>query len=263
MDEKYFAQAIEEKWQRRWADEKAFEVTEDPTRQKYYVLEMLAYTSGRAHIGHVSNYSIGDALAWYKRMRGYNVLHPFGWDAFGQPAETAAIKDGTDPEQFTRDAIAAMKSQLQRMGISYDWSREVATCDPEYYKWNQWFFIEMFKRGMIYRKLSPVNWCPKENISLSNEQASGGVCWRCDTPVIQKPLMQWFARITDYAGELLTDLDQLEGGWPERVITMQRNWIGRSPGAQVTFKSAEIDASIDIFTTRIDTIFGANAIILA
>ncbi len=263
MDEKYFPQAIETKWQKRWADEKTFEVTEDPTRQKFYCLEMLAYTSGRAHIGHMSNYAIGDALSWYKRMRGFNVLHPFGWDAFGQPAETAAIKHGTDPEDFTRDAIKFMKSQLQRMGISYDWSREVATCDPEYYKWNQWFFIEMFKRGMIYRKLSPVNWCPKENISLSNEQASGGVCWRCDTPVIQKPLKQWFARITDYAGELLDALNDLEGQWPERVIDQQRNWIGRSRGAHVTFKIAELGESITVFTTRIDTIYGANAIVLA
>jgi leucyl-tRNA synthetase len=263
MDEKYFPQEIEPKWQKYWADEKTFEVIEDPTRQKFYCLEMLAYTSGRAHIGHVSNYSIGDALSWYKRMRGFNVLHPFGWDAFGQPAETAAIKHGTDPEEFTRDAIAAMKAQLQKMGISYDWSREVATCDPEYYKWNQWFFIEMFKRGMIYRKKSPVNWCTKENISLSNEQASGGVCWRCGEPVIQKELMQWFARTTDYAGELLDALDNMEGYWPERVITMQRDWIGRSRGAQVTFKVADFDASITVFTTRIDTIFGANAITLA
>ncbi len=263
MDEKYFPQAIETKWQKRWAVEKTFEVTEDPNRQKFYCLEMLAYTSGRAHIGHMSNYAIGDALSWYKRMRGFNVLHPFGWDAFGQPAETAAIKHGTDPEDFTRDAIKFMKSQLQRMGISYDWSREVATCDPEYYKWNQWFFIQMYKRGMIYRKLSPVNWCPKENISLSNEQASGGVCWRCDSPVIQKPLMQWFARITDYAGELLDALNDLEGKWPERVIDQQRNWIGRSRGAHVTFQIEGSDESITVFTTRIDTIYGANAIVLA
>jgi leucyl-tRNA synthetase len=263
MKEKYFPQEIEQKWQQRWTDEKTFEVTEDPAREKFYCLEMLAYTSGRAHIGHVSNYSIGDALAWYKRMRGFNVLHPFGWDAFGQPAETAAIKDGTDPETFTRGAIAAMKSQLQRMGISYDWSREVATCDPEYYKWNQWFFIRMFERGMLYRKNAPVNWCPKEDISLSNEQASGGVCWRCGSPVIQKELMQWFARITDYADQLLDDLHQLEGKWPERVITQQRNWIGRSRGAQVTFQVADSSDTITVFTTRIDTIFGANAIVLA
>ncbi|MBI3654203.1 MAG: leucine--tRNA ligase [Acidobacteria bacterium] len=263
MDEKYFPQEIEPKWQKRWADEKTFEVSEDHSRKKFYCLEMLAYTSGRAHIGHVSNYSIGDALSWYKRMRGFNVLHPFGWDAFGQPAETAAIKHGTDPEQFTREAIATMKAQFQKMGISYDWSREVATCDPKYYKWNQWFFIEMFKRGMIYRKKSPVNWCTKENISLSNEQASGGVCWRCGEPVIQKELMQWFARTTDYAGELLDALDKMEGDWPERVITMQRDWIGRSRGAQVTFKIADFDDSITVFTTRIDTIFGANAITLA
>ena len=263
MEEKYFPQQIEPKWQKRWAEEKTFEVREDPDREKFYCLEMLAYTSGRAHIGHVSNYSIGDALSWYKRMRGYNVLHPFGWDAFGQPAETAAIKHGTDPEQFTREAIAAMKTQLQRMGISYDWSREIAACDPEYYKWNQWFFIRMFERGMVYRKLSPVNWCPKENVSLSNEQASGGVCWRDGTPVIQKELMQWFARITDYADQLLEGLDQLEGQWPDRVITMQRNWIGRSRGAHVRFEVAGISESVTVFTTRIDTIFGANAIILA
>jgi leucyl-tRNA synthetase len=263
MKEKYFPQEIEQKWQKRWADEKVFEVKEDPDREKFYCLEMLAYTSGRAHIGHVSNFTIGDALSWYKRMRGFNVLHPFGWDAFGQPAETAAIKEGTNPEKFTRDAIAYMKWQFQRMGISYDWSREIATCDPEYYKWNQWFFIRMWERGMLYRKLSPVNWCPKENISLSNEQASGGVCWRDGTPVIQKELMQWFARITDYADQLLDDLDKLEGKWPERVIAMQRNWIGRSRGAEVRFEIADTVDTVTVFTTRIDTIFGANAIILA
>jgi leucyl-tRNA synthetase len=263
MKEKYFPQEIEPKWQKRWVEQKTFEVKEDPTREKFYCLEMLAYTSGRAHIGHVSNYAIGDALAWYKRMRGFNVLHPFGWDAFGQPAETAAIKDGTDPEKFTRDAIATMKDQLLRMGISYDWSREVATCDPEYYKWNQWFFIRMWERGMLYRKLAPVNWCPTEDISLSNEQASGGVCWRCGSPVIQKQLMQWFARITDYADQLLDDLEKLEGKWPDRVIAMQRHWIGRSRGAEVRFKIADSDDSIAVFTTRIDTIFGANAIVLA
>jgi leucyl-tRNA synthetase len=263
MKEKYFPQEIEQKWQRRWAEEKTFEVKEDPSREKFYCLEMLAYTSGRAHVGHMSNYLIGDALAWYKRQRGYNVIHPFGWDAFGQPAETAAIKEGTDPEKFTRGAIEYMKWQLQKMGISYDWSREIATCDPEYYKWNQWFFTRMFERGMLYRKLAPVNWCPKEDISLSNEQASGGQCWRCGTAVIQKQLMQWFARITDYAEELLNDLDKLEGGWPERVITQQRNWIGRSRGAQVEFRVAEMAETITVFTTRIDTIYGANAIILA
>ncbi|MFP5261738.1 MAG: leucine--tRNA ligase [Blastocatellia bacterium] len=263
MKEKYFPQEIEQKWQKRWADEKTFEVKEDSERQKFYCLEMLAYTSGRAHIGHVSNFAIGDALSWYKRMRGFNVLHPFGWDAFGQPAETAAIKEGIDPEKFTRDAIDYMKWQFRRMGLSYDWSREIASCDPEYYKWNQWFFIRMWERGMIYRKLSPVNWCPKENISLSNEQASGGVCWRDGTPVVQRELMQWFARITDYAEQLLDDLDTLEGKWPDRVIAMQRNWIGRSRGAEVRFEIADIIDTVTVFTTRIDTIFGANAIILA
>ena len=263
MKEKYFPQEVEKKWQQRWADEKTFEVKEDQSREKFYCLEMLAYTSGRAHIGHVSNFAIGDALAWYKRMRGFNVLHPFGWDAFGQPAETAAIKQGTDPEKFTRDAIAYMKWQFQRMGLSYDWSREIASCDPEYYKWNQWFFTHMWERGMLYRKLAPVNWCPNENISLSNEQASEGKCWRCGASVIQKELPQWFARITDYAEQLLSGLEQLEGGWPERVISMQRNWIGRSSGAHVDFKVEGFDESITVFTTRIDTIFGANAIILA
>jgi len=263
MKEKYFPQEVEKKWQQRWAEEKTFEVKEDEGRDKFYCLEMLAYTSGRAHIGHVSNFAIGDALAWYKRMRGFNVLHPFGWDAFGQPAETAAIKQGTDPEKFTRDAIAYMKWQFQRMGLSYDWSREIASCDPEYYKWNQWFFIRMWERGMLYRKLAPVNWCPNENISLSNEQASEGKCWRCGANVIQKELPQWFARITDYAEQLLNDLDQLEDGWPERVLSMQRNWIGRSRGAYVYFKVEGLDESIAVFTTRIDTIFGANAIILA
>jgi len=263
MKEKYFPEEIEQKWQKRWFEDKTFQVSEQSSKPKFYVLEMLAYTSGRAHIGHVSNFSIGDVLAWYKRLRGFNVLHPFGWDAFGQPAETAAIKDGTDPEKFTRDAIAYMKWQFQRMGLSYDWSREVATCDPDYYKWNQWFFIRMFERGMLYRKLSPVNWCPKEDISLSNEQASGGQCWRCGSKVIQKELMQWFARITDYAEQLLEGLNTLEGGWPERVITMQRNWIGRSEGAEVQFKIEGTEQAITVFTTRIDTIFGANAIILA
>ncbi len=263
MNEKYFPQEVEQRWQKRWAEEKIFEVKEDPEREKFYCLEMLAYTSGRAHIGHVSNFTIGDALSWYKRLRGFNVLHPFGWDAFGQPAETAAIKEGINPEKFTRDAIAYMKWQFQRMGLSYDWSREIASCDPEYYKWNQWFFIRMYERGMLYRKLAPVNWCPKEGISLSNEQASGGVCWRDGTPVIQKELMQWFARITDYADQLLDDLDKLEGQWPERVITQQRNWIGRSRGAEVQFKIADTIDTVTVFTTRIDTIFGANAIILA
>ncbi|HEU4389078.1 MAG TPA: leucine--tRNA ligase [Blastocatellia bacterium] len=263
MKDKYFPAEIEPRWQQRWAERKTFEVTEDASRPKFYCLEMLAYTSGRAHVGHLRNYSIGDALAWYKRLRGYNVIHPFGWDAFGQPAETAAIKDGTPPDEFTYDAIATMKNQLQRLGISYDWSREIATCDPEYYKWNQWFFIRMWERGMLYRRLAPVNWCPKEDISLSNEQASNGLCWRCWTPVTQKELMQWFARITDYADQLLDDLQKLEGGWPDRVITMQRNWIGRSHGAEVRFAVTDSSDSVSVFTTRIDTIFGANAIILA
>jgi leucyl-tRNA synthetase len=263
MNEKYQPQEVEAKWQRRWAEERAFEVTPDRDRPKFYVVEMLAYTSGRAHMGHVENYSIGDALAWYKRMRGYNVFHPFGWDAFGQPAEQAAIKSGTPPEEFTRKSIANMKRQLQRLGIGYDWTSEIATCDPEYYRWNQWFFIRMWERGLIYRKYGPLNWCPREEIVLSNEQAEGGKCWRCGAQVEQKAMEQWFARITDYADQLVDDMAQIEGGWPEGVLRDQREWIGRSMGADVTFRLADTDETITVFTTRIDTIYGVTALMLA
>src|SRR5262245_33890650 len=212
MDEKYRPQPIEEKWQRRWDETNVFRPAGNPNRPKFYVVEMLAYTSGRAHMGHVENYAIGDALAWYKRFRGFDVFHPFGWDAFGQPAEEAAIKNGMAPEVFTTRSIENMKRQLQRLGIGYDWSSEIATCQPEYYRWNQWFFIEMWKRGLIYRKFGPLNWCPKEEIVLSNEQAEGGKCWRCETPVVQKEMEQWFARITEYADRLLDDMAMLEAG---------------------------------------------------
>lgn len=262
MKEKYFAQEIEAKWQQRWAETHAFEVEPDPCKPKFYCLEMLPYPSGRIHMGHVRNYAIGDALSWYKRLQGYNVLHPIGWDSFGQPAEQAAIKHGVHPATWTEQNIVHMRQQLKRLGISYDWRREVAAHRPDYYRWNQWFFLKMHERGLIYRKSSPVNWCPQCQTVLSNEQAQGG-CWRCGSAVEQRELEQWFARITHYAEELLDGLDQLQDGWPEKVLTMQRNWIGRSEGALVDFAVEGLDEKITIFTTRIDTIFGANAVLLA
>jgi leucyl-tRNA synthetase len=265
MNEKYFPEEIEERQQRRWAERGVFEVEVDPSREKFYCLEMLPYPSGRIHMGHVRNYSIGDALSTFKRMQGYNVLHPMGWDAFGMPAENAAIKNNARPDRWTFENIDSMRAQFQRMGFSYDWRREIASCTPEYYRWNQWFFIRMWEKGLLYRKNATVNWCVKCNTSLANEQAEGGFCWRHeDTPVELRELEQWFVRVTNYADELLDSLDALEGGWPDRVITMQRNWIGRSKGAEVDFEIAgDPSKKIRIFTTRIDTIFGSNAVIVA
>jgi leucyl-tRNA synthetase len=262
MKEKYFAQEIEDKWQQRWAEARLFETELDPSKPKFYCLEMLPYPSGRIHMGHVRNYTIGDALYWYKRMQGHNVLHPIGWDSFGQPAEQAAIKHGVHPVKWTEENITYMRRQLKRLGFSYDWRRETAAHTPEYYRWNQWFFLKMYERGLIYRKLSPVNWCPQCQTVLSNEQAQGG-CWRCGSEVEQRELEQWFARITAYAEELLRCLDDLEARWPEKVVTMQRNWIGRSEGTLVDFAIEGLDEKVTIFTTRVDTIFGANAVILA
>jgi leucyl-tRNA synthetase len=230
----YRPQDLDRKWQQRWASSRAFEVEVDPSRPKFYCLEMFAYPSGHAHMGHVRNYSIGDVLARMKRMRGYNVLHPFGWDAFGLPAENAAIKGGLHPEASTRGNIAHMKGQLQRLGISYAWERELATCDAEYYKWNQWLFIRMFEKGLAYRRRSSVNWCPSCQTVLANEQVVDGGCWRCGTPVETRDLEQWFFRITAYADELLAGAETLTR-WPDKVLTMQRNWIGRSEGARVQF----------------------------
>src|SRR3954463_8389092 len=256
-------QQLDKKWQQQWTASKAFEVEIDASRPKYYCLEMFAYPSGHAHVGHVRNYIIGDVMARTKRMRGYNVLHPFGWDAFGLPAENAAIKNGIHPEVSTRSNIAHMKGQLQRLGISYAWEREFATCDPEYYKWNQWLFIRMFEKGLAYRRKSSVNWCPKDNTVLANEQVVDGGCWRCGTPVETRDLEQWFFRITAYADELLNDTQALTR-WPEKVLTMQRNWIGRSEGARVKFAVEEPGGatSIEVFTTRIDTIYGATFVLL-
>jgi leucyl-tRNA synthetase len=258
----YHPQDLDKKWQQKWAAARAFEVAADPSKPKFYCLEMFAYPSGHAHMGHVRNYSIGDALARLKRMRGYNVLHPFGWDAFGLPAENAAIKNGIHPETSTRGNIAHMKGQLQRLGISYAWERELATCDPEYYKWNQWLFIRMFERGLAYRRKSSVNWCPVDNTVLANEQVIDGKCWRCGSAVETRDLEQWFFRITAYADELLDATDTLTQ-WPEKVLTMQQNWIGRSEGARVKFPlEGDPNTSIEVFTTRIDTIYGATFVLL-
>ncbi len=252
----YHPQALDKKWQERWTRARAFEVVEDPARPKYYCLEMFAYPSGHAHVGHVRNYIIGDVMARTKRMRGFNVLHPFGWDAFGLPAENAAIKSGIHPETSTLANIAHMKGQLQRLGISYAWEREFATCEPSYYRWNQWLFIKMFERGLAFRRRSSVNWCEKDQTVLANEQVVDGGCWRCGTPVTTRDLEQWFFKITAYADDLLKGIEQL-GQWPAKVLTMQENWIGRSEGTRVQF------GEIAVFTTRIDTIFGATCVFLA
>jgi leucyl-tRNA synthetase len=263
MPRGYDFEAIETKWQKIWADSRAFEVSEERGKPEFYCLEMLPYPSGRIHMGHARNYSMGDVVARFKTLRGFNVLHPIGWDALGLPAENAALKHGAHPEEWTRSNIAHMKTQLKRLGISYCWEREVATCDPEYYRWNQWFFLQMYRRGIAYRKKAPVNWCPGCSTVLANEQVvKDGRCWRCDSVVVPRDLEQWFLKITDYAEELLRGMDQL-GRWPERVLTMQRNWIGKSEGAEVDFPLAEGEGAIRIFTTRIDTIYGASFMVLA
>jgi len=263
MEEKYRPKEIERKWQRIWEEKKSFRVTEDSSLPKYYLLEMFPYPSGRIHMGHVRNYSIGDVVARYKKMRGFNVLHPMGWDAFGLPAENAAIERGVHPRTWTDENIAYMRSQLKRMGLSYDWEREVATCDPEYYRWNQWIFLKLYERGLAYKKSSSVNWCPSCETVLANEQVIDGVCWRCETPVTQRELEQWFFRITAYADELLQDLDSL-GGWPEKVLIMQRNWIGRSEGVEFDLPVlGRDDLEVRVFTTRPDTVFGMTYAVLA
>jgi len=263
----YNPQEIEAKWQKRWAEARVFETEVDPAKPKYYALEMLPYPSGTLHMGHMRNYTIGDVVARVKRMRGFNVLHPMGWDAFGLPAENAAIQNKTHPRTWTNNNIAEFQRVLRRFGFSYDWLREISTCEPEYYRWNQWFFLRMLERGLAYRKKSRVNWCPKCCTVLANEQVvNGGYCWRHeDTLVESREIEQWFLKTTHYAEQLLDDLKELEGGWPDRVITMQRNWIGKSIGARVKVPVADVAGvePIEIFTTRIDTIYGASAIILA
>ncbi len=283
MDEKYFAKKIEQKWQRIWAESGAFNAEIDDEREKFYQLEMLPYPSGNLHMGHVRNYSAGDSLAWYKRLKGFNVLHPIGWDSFGQPAEDAAVKRGVNPRTWTEENIDIMRGQLQRLGVSYDWRRQMYAHTPEYYKFDQWFFLKMFEMGLAYKKMTQVNWCSTDQATLSNEQASGGICWRCGNPVTKKDLEQWFLKTTAYTDQLLDDMAEIEAGWPANVLKRQSDWIGRSEGAFVDF---EIVASGDslfycpivdgvtstsdlgknrvrVFTTRIDTIYGASAVVLA
>src|SRR5580658_433515 len=267
-DERYDAQRIEAKWTARWqSDPSLYAAEAHSSKPKYYVLEMLPYPSGALHMGHVRNYSIGDALARHMWMNGYNVLHPMGWDSFGLPAENAAIKNNTPPKEWTLGNIAAMKAQMKRLGFAYDWSREVTTCLPDYYRWNQWFFLKLYDAGLAYRKKSKVNWCPQCATVLANEQVVGGMCWRHEnTPVEQRELEQWFLRITKYADELLRDLEKLSG-WPEKVRIMQENWIGRSEGTLVDFDLGRTvgpaGSTITVFTTRVDTIYGATSLQLA
>jgi leucyl-tRNA synthetase len=269
MDEKYFAKKIEAKWQQKWMDSGAFNAEIDDTRPKFYQLEMLPYPSGNLHMGHVRNYSAGDALAWYKRLRGFNVLHPIGWDSFGQPAEDAAVKRKVNPRTWTEENIRIMQGQLQRLGVSYDWRRQMFAHRPEYYKFDQWFFLKMYEMGLAYKKMTQVNWCEHDQATLSNEQASGGICWRCGNPVSKKDLEQWFLKTTAYADQLLDDFADIEAGWAPNVVKRQRDWIGRSDGAYVDFEirdhtsNGESTNHIRVFTTRIDTIFGANAIVVA
>ncbi len=254
----YNFKEIESKWQKRWEEDKIFKVDEDPSKKKYYLLEMFPYPSGKIHMGHVRNYTIGDVLARFKKMQGYNVLHPMGWDAFGLPAENAAIKHGVHPVRWTIDNISYMRKQLMMLGLSYDWKREIATCNQKYYKWSQWIFLKMFEKGLAYRKKGFVNWCNSCQTVLANEQVEDGLCWRCESVVIQKELEGWFLKITDYAEELLKGCERLASGWNERVLTMQRNWIGKSYGAEVDFPVEGSDKVIKIFTTRQDTLFGAT-----
>jgi len=262
MEPRYNPSEIEPKWQRKWEEDRLFCVSEDENKSKYYLLEMFPYPSGRIHMGHVRNYTIGDVVARYKTMRGFNVIHPMGWDAFGMPAENAAIKANTHPATWTYNNIAQMKEQLKQMGFSYDWSRELATCDVSYYRWEQLMFLKMYEQGLAYRAKSYVNWCAACQTVLANEQVEAGLCWRCSQPVEQKEMAQWFLRITDYADELLEYCDHLPG-WPERVLTMQRNWIGKSYGAIIHFPREDGEEPIKVYTTRQDTVYGATFMSLA
>ncbi len=262
MIEKYNFTEIEKKWQEKWKAANVFKTSENPDKEKYYVLEMFPYPSGKLHMGHVRNYSIGDVIARFKTMKGYNVLHPMGWDSFGLPAENAAIKHGAAPSEWTWNNIDEMRSQLSELGLSYDWDREVATCHPDYYKWMQWIFIQFYNQGLAYKKENPVNWCPSCQTVLANEQVVDGCCERCGAEVGKKELSQWYFKITDYAERLLSNLEKLPG-WPEKVKIMQKNWIGKSIGAEVTFKIEGFDKSMEIFTTRPDTLYGVTYMVMA
>ncbi|WP_347253089.1 leucine--tRNA ligase [Leminorella grimontii] len=262
MQEHYRPEDIESHVQNHWQEKKTFQVTEDPTKEKYYCLSMLPYPSGRLHMGHVRNYTIGDVISRYQRMLGKNVLQPIGWDAFGLPAEGAAVKNNTAPAPWTYENIDYMKNQLKLLGFGYDWSREFATCDPDYYRWEQWFFTKLYEKGLVYKKTSAVNWCPNDLTVLANEQVIDGCCWRCDTPIERKEIPQWFIKITAYAEQLLNDLDTLES-WPEQVKTMQRNWIGRSEGVEITFAVDGSDDALSVYTTRPDTFMGVSYVAIA
>ena len=262
LEERFDHRTVEPKWQKYWQERGLYKTSGDKTAKKFYCLEMFPYPSGKIHMGHVRNYAIGDVIARYKRMKGYNVLHPMGWDAFGMPAENAAIKHGVHPSKWTYENMSYMKTQLNKLGLSYDWDRELATCSPEYYRWNQWFFIRMLQKGLAYRKTSYVNWCHSCATVLANEQVIDEKCWRCDSTVVQKELEQWFLKITSYAEELLSASDELTG-WPEKVVIMQKNWIGKSSGLEVDFKIDGLDEIIRIFTTRPDTLFGATFLCLS
>lgn len=262
MQEQYRPEDIESNVQLHWQEKQTFKVTEDDSKEKYYCLSMLPYPSGRLHMGHVRNYTIGDVISRYQRMLGKNVLQPIGWDAFGLPAEGAAVKNNTAPAPWTYDNIEYMKNQLKLLGFGYDWDREIATCQPEYYRWEQWFFTKLYEKGLVYKKTSAVNWCPHDLTVLANEQVIDGCCWRCDTKVERKEIPQWFIKITAYADQLLNDLDTLES-WPEQVKTMQRNWIGRSEGVEITFNVADSKEKLTVYTTRPDTFMGATYVAVA
>ena len=261
MQETYQPQEIETQVQQAWAVSKIFNVTEKPDKEKYYCLSMFPYPSGRLHMGHVRNYTIGDVISRYQRMLGKNVLQPMGWDAFGLPAENAAMQNKVHPADWTYSNIDYMRDQLKRLGFAYDWEREIATCDPSYYKWEQWFFLKLLEKGLVYKKTAPVNWCPNDMTVLANEQVIDGCCWRCDTKVERKEIAQWFLKITAYAQELLDSLETL-GGWPEQVKTMQANWIGRSEGVEMDF-AVENENPVRIYTTRPDTLMGVTYLAVA
>ena len=262
MEEQYSPKQVEEDAQNYWESEQSFKVVEDSSKEKFYCLSMFPYPSGRLHMGHVRNYTIGDVISRYQRMLGKNVMQPMGWDAFGLPAENAAIKNNVPPAQWTRENVDYMRGQLKQLGFGYDWDRELATCDPDYYRWEQWLFTRLYKKGLVYKKTSPVNWCPNDLTVLANEQVIEGKCWRCDTEVERKDIPQWFMKITDYAEELLDELDNLNE-WPEQVRTMQRNWIGRSQGVEIVFGIEGRKESLKVFTTRPDTLMGVSYVAVA
>jgi len=262
MENQYIPHQVEEQAQRDWEQSNTFQTTESSGKEKFYCLSMFPYPSGQLHMGHVRNYTIGDVISRYQRMQGKHVLQPMGWDAFGLPAENAAMQHGVHPADWTYHNIAYMRDQLKRLGFGYDWARELATCDPDYYRWEQWFFLRLFEKGIAYKKTSAVNWCPNDQTVLANEQVIDGCCWRCDTPVERKEIPQWFLRITEYADELLESLDKLDG-WPDKVRAMQRNWIGRSQGVELDFAVQGLPDSLTVYTTRPDTLMGVTYVAVA